>query len=39
MASTVRDKSGNYLVAFRWAGRQFTRSLDTQWWMSVVGGS
>jgi integrase len=30
MASLVKDKSGNYLVAFRWAGKQFTRSLDTR---------
>jgi hypothetical protein len=30
MASLVRDKSGNYLVAFRWERRQFTRSLGTR---------
>src|SRR5689334_12432305 len=30
MASLVKDKSGNYLAAFRWAGKQFTRSLDTR---------
>ena len=30
MASLVKDKSGNFLVAFRWANKQFTRSLDTQ---------
>jgi hypothetical protein len=30
MASLVKDKRGNYLAAFRWAGKQFTRSLDTQ---------
>jgi hypothetical protein len=30
MASLVKDKGGNYLAAFRWAGKQFTRSLDTQ---------
>jgi integrase len=30
MASLIQDKSGNYLAAFRWAGKQFTRSLDTQ---------
>ncbi len=30
MASLVRDKSGNYLVAFRWASKQYTRSLDTR---------
>ncbi|MHC5542810.1 hypothetical protein ACYOEI_31685, partial [Singulisphaera rosea] len=29
MATLVKDKRGNYLVAFRWAGKQFTRSLDT----------
>ena len=30
MASLVKDKGGNYLVAFRWATRQYTRSLDTR---------
>jgi len=30
MASKVEDKQGNYLVAFRWGGKQFTRSLDTK---------
>jgi hypothetical protein len=30
MASLVEDKSGNFLVAFRWAARQYTRSLDTK---------
>ncbi len=30
MATQVRDKQGNYLVAFRWAGKQFTRSLKTR---------
>jgi integrase len=30
MASLRKDRSGNYLVAFRWAGIQFTRSLDTK---------
>lgn len=29
MASQVRDRQGNYLVAFRYAGKQFTRSLGT----------
>lgn len=30
MASLVQDKNGNFLVAFRWAGKQYTRSLDTR---------
>jgi integrase len=30
MASAVKDKSGNFLVAFRWAGRQYTKSLRTR---------
>ena len=30
MASIVEDKKGNFLVAFRLNGKQFTRSLDTQ---------
>ena len=30
MASLVQDKNGNYLVAFRWGGKQFTRALDTK---------
>ena len=30
MATQVQDKQGNYLVAFRWAGKQFTRSLKTR---------
>jgi len=30
MASLVKDKGGNYLAAFRWGGKQFTRSLETQ---------
>ena len=30
MATQVRDKQGNFLVAFRWAGKQFTRSLKTR---------
>lgn len=30
MASLVQDKNGNYLVAFRWCGKQFTRALDTR---------
>lgn len=30
MASLVKDKGGNYLVSFRWGGKQFTRSLDTR---------
>ena len=30
MASRVQDKSGNFLVAFRWGGRQYTRSLHTR---------
>src|SRR5689334_16430147 len=30
MASAVKDKNGNYLVAFRWAGKQHTKSLKTQ---------
>src|SRR6185312_3019594 len=30
MASLIKDRSGNYLVSFRWGGRQFTRALDTQ---------
>ena len=30
MASLVKDKSGNFLFAFRRASKQFTRSLDTQ---------
>jgi Phage integrase family len=29
MAWPVKDKSGNFLVGFRWAGKPFTRSLDT----------
>lgn len=30
MASLVEDGAGNYLIAFRWAGRQYTRSADTR---------
>lgn len=30
MASLVKDKGGNFLVAFRWASKQYTRSLDTR---------
>lgn len=30
MAFLRRDKSGNYLVSFRWAGKAYNRSLDTQ---------
>jgi integrase len=30
MPSLVQDKNGNFLVAFRWGGKQFTRSLDTR---------
>ena len=30
MASLVKDKGGNFLVAFRWAGRQHTKSLKTR---------
>src|SRR4051794_7987229 len=29
MAFLRRDKSGNYLVSFRWAGKAYNRSLDT----------
>ena len=29
MASLVKDKQGNFLVAFRLAKQQFTRSLET----------
>ena len=30
MATLIHDKHGNRLVAFRWGGKQFTRSLDTK---------
>jgi transposase len=30
MATKIRDKSGNFLVSFRFGGRQFTRSLKTR---------
>jgi integrase len=30
MATLIHDKHGNCLVAFRWGGKQFTRSLDTK---------
>jgi integrase len=30
MASSIKDKSGNFLVAFRWAGKQHTKSLKTR---------
>ncbi len=30
MAWPVRDKSGNFLVGFRWGGKPFTCSLDTR---------
>lgn len=30
MASAIKDKSGNFLVAFRWAGKQHTKSLKTR---------
>lgn len=30
MASLRKDRGGSYLVMFRWAGRQYTRSLDTR---------
>ena len=29
MASSIRDRSGNYLVRFRWWKREFTKSLHT----------
>jgi integrase len=30
MASAIRDRSGNYLVKFRWGKREFTKSLHTK---------
>jgi hypothetical protein len=30
MASSIKDKRGNYLVSFRWAGKQHTKSLRTR---------
>ena len=30
MASANRDRSGNYLVKFRWGKREFTKSLHTK---------
>jgi integrase len=30
MATLIHDKHGNCLVAFRWGGKQFTRSLETK---------
>src|SRR3954449_7043723 len=30
MASAIKDEAGNFLVAFRWAGKQHTKSLKTR---------